>query len=102
MTRRPAFTRRAFRGARKGPRPSALLSRWRRDAGVLLVGDLLHPLDNLAIEVFLDGEVGHRGRRRRAMPVSLARRDPDHVSWPDFLDRSALDLYPPDAGRHDQ
>src|ERR1035438_8402698 len=32
---------------------------------VLLVGHLLHPIDGLAIELFLDGKVGHRSEERR-------------------------------------
>ena len=39
---------------------------------------------------------------RRAVPVLLARREPDHVAGPDFLDRPALALRPAAAGRHDQ
>src|SRR5205823_13645487 len=37
---------------------------WRRNAGVLLVGDLLHPVDDLDLEVFLNGEVGDRSGGR--------------------------------------
>ena len=32
----------------------------------------------------------------------LTRRDPDHVTRPDFLDRAAPALRPAAAGRHDQ
>ena len=51
-----------------------------RSAGVLLVADLLHPVDGLAVERFLDGDVRHRRGRRRAVPVLLAGREPDHVA----------------------
>src|SRR5690242_12928032 len=46
---------------------------------VLLVRHLLHPLDHLAVQLFLDGEVRHRGRRRSAVPVLLVRRTPHDV-----------------------
>src|SRR3954469_20117584 len=49
---------------------------------VLLVGDVLHPLDHLAVEPLLDGDVGHRRGGRRPVPVLLARREPDHVAGP--------------------
>src|ERR1700722_247289 len=35
-------------------------------APVLLVADLLHPVDRLAVEPLLDGDVAHRRGRRRA------------------------------------
>jgi hypothetical protein len=35
-------------------------------APVLLVADLLHPVDRLAVEPFLDGDAAHRRGRRRA------------------------------------
>src|SRR6185369_2353071 len=57
---------------------------WR--AAVVVVAHLLHPLDRLAVELLLDGDVSHRGRRRRAVPVLLAARDPDHVARTDLLD----------------
>src|SRR4051794_36967217 len=44
---------------------------------VLLVGDVLEPLDRLAVERFLNGDVLHRVLGRRAVPVLLARREPD-------------------------
>ena len=39
---------------------------------------------------FLNGDVRHGRGRRGAVPVLLARREPDHVARPDFLDRAAL------------
>src|SRR5436305_14086048 len=68
-----------------------------RSPGILLVGHLLHPLDDLAVEVLQDGEMGHRGRGRGAVPVPLARRDGHDVSRPDLLDGSTFDLHAPDA-----
>src|SRR3954463_5430026 len=62
---------------------------------VLLVADLLHPLDRLAVERLLDGDVRHPRRRSRAVPVPLFRRAPDHVART-YLDlRPALALHPP-------
>ena len=69
---------------------------------VLFVAHLFHPFNDFAVELFLNGDVRHGSGRRRAMPVLLARREPDHVSRPDFLDRAALALRPSAARRHDQ
>src|SRR5438105_10791165 len=69
---------------------------------VLLVADFFHPLNWFAVERLLNGDMSHGGCRRRAMPMFLARRKPDDIAWPDFLDRSALALRPADAGRDDQ
>src|SRR5947208_11405873 len=52
---------------------------------VLLVGDLLHPVHGLVVELLVNGDVGQRGRRRGAVPMLFTRRDPDHVTRPDFL-----------------
>ena len=38
---------------------------------VLFVADLLHPLHDLAVERLLNGDMGHRRGRRRAMPMLL-------------------------------
>src|SRR5579859_415567 len=46
--------------------------------------------------------MGHSGCWRGAVPVLLARREPDHVTRPDFLHRSALALDPAATGRDDQ
>ena len=42
---------------------------------ILFVADLLHPLDGLAVQRFLDGDVTHAGRGGRAVPVLLAGRN---------------------------
>ena len=39
---------------------------------VLLITDLLHPLDHLALERLRNCDVGHRGGRRGTVPVFLA------------------------------
>ena len=65
----------------------AIPCRSARLSGVLLVGDFLHPLDDLPVLMLLDRDVRHRGRWRGAMPMLLAGRKPDHIAWPDLLDR---------------
>src|SRR5947207_2298945 len=44
---------------------------------VLFVGHLLHPVDDLAVQLFLDGDMRHGCRRRGAMPMLFARWAPD-------------------------
>src|SRR5436190_2061009 len=63
---------------------------------------LLHPVHRLAVEFLLDGDVRHRGRRRRSVPVLLPRRTPDHIAGVDLLDRTAPLLHPATAHRYDQ
>src|SRR5262245_22529067 len=69
---------------------------------ILVVADLLHPFHGLAVETFLHGDVRHGGRRRGAVPMFFARRDPDHVTRPNLLDRPAQPLRAAAAGQHDQ
>jgi hypothetical protein len=52
---------------------------------VLFVGHLFHPIDHLAIEVFLNSDMCHRGGGRSPMPVLLAGRNPDHIARANFL-----------------
>jgi hypothetical protein len=66
-------------------------------ASVLLIGDMLHPIDHFAIELFLDGDMCHRRRWRRTVPVLFARCEPHHITGADFLDRSAVALRPATA-----
>src|SRR6058998_3363204 len=56
---------------------------------VLLVGHFLHPVDNLAVQLFLDGDMRHGCRRRGAMPMPFARRAPDDVARSNHPDRAA-------------
>src|SRR5438067_975111 len=72
------------------------------ESRILVVADLLHPVDDLAVQRFLDGDMGHRRRRLGAVPMLLAGRRPDHVTWADLLDRSAPALHPTAARRDDQ
>jgi len=69
---------------------------------VLLVADLFHPVDNLTVELFLNGDVHHGRGRCGSMPVLLAGLEPDHITGPDLLDRSALALDPAAASRDDE
>src|SRR5579859_2656837 len=69
---------------------------------VLFVADLFHPIDGLAIEPFLYGDVRHRGGWRGAMPMFLSRREPDHITRTNLLDRPTPALDPATASRHHQ
>src|SRR6184192_2485685 len=71
-------------------------------APVLLVADLFHPFHGLAIELFLNGDVRHGGGCRGAVPMLLTRRNPDHVTGPNLLDRASPTLRAATARRHDQ
>src|SRR6266853_806152 len=64
--------------------------------------NLFHPLHDLAVEMFLNGEVRDRGAGRGAVPMLLTGRNPDHVTGPNLLDRPSPALRAPSAGRHDQ
>src|ERR1700722_8237789 len=77
---------------------------WRngRSALVLLVADLFHPLHRLAVERLLDGDVGHGGGGRGAMPMFLARREDHDVARTNLLDRAAFALRPAAAHRDDE
>ena len=61
---------------------------------VLLVGDVLHPIDDLAIYLLLNGNVGHPRGRSRTMPVLLAGGEPDYVTGPDLFDWPVLSAEP--------
>src|SRR2546422_864540 len=71
-------------------------------AGVLLVGHLLHPVHDLAVQLLLDGDMRHCGVRRCAVPVLLARRTPQDVAGPKYSDGSAPALNQTEARRHDE
>src|ERR687893_483685 len=63
---------------------------------------MLHPGDSLAVKGLLNSDMRHGRGRRRAMPVLLARLEPDHISWTDLLDRAAFALDETVAGRDDE
>jgi hypothetical protein len=47
---------------------------------VLLVADVFHPVDDLAVEHLGDCDVGHRRSRRGAVPVPFARLEPYKIA----------------------
>ena len=62
---------------------------------VLLVRDMLHPLNHFAVQLFLQGNVRHRGGGGRAMPMLFVGRKPDHVTGVNLFHRAAFVLCPP-------
>src|SRR5438270_13448462 len=69
---------------------------------VLLFTHVFHPIHNLAVLLFLDGDVRHGRGRRSSVPVFLAGREPDHVTGTYFFNRTAPPLRPPAARSHDE
>ena len=61
---------------------------------ILLVANMLLPVDSLTIELFLDRDMSHACSCSRPMPVPLARREPDHITRMDFLNRTSFALNP--------
>src|SRR6516164_5278469 len=64
---------------------------------VLFVADVLHPVDDPAIERLRNGYVGHCRRGRGAVPVLLAWCKPHDVARRNVFDRAPRALYPPCA-----
>src|ERR1039457_2379919 len=73
-----------------------------RSSLVLFIADLFHPVNRFAVELFLNGDVRHGRGWRSAVPMLLARREPDHVTRTNFFDRAAPALHASAASRHDQ
>jgi hypothetical protein len=75
-----------------------LSSYWFRfDAGsgsVLFVADMLHPIDDFAVQRFLNRDVCHCGCGCCSMPMLLTGRKPDDITWVDFLDWAVPTLRP--------
>src|SRR5215469_2860180 len=69
---------------------------------VLLVADMLHPGDVFAVERLLRRDMDHAGRRRRAMPMFLIRRNPDDVTGFDHPYRATPALHAAGAGDHEK
>ena len=69
---------------------------------VLLVGYMLHPFDDFAVELFLDGDVCDRRGGGGTMPVLFAGGKPDDIAWMDVLDRTAFELNPTRSSRNDE
>src|SRR5206468_13121438 len=71
-------------------------------AFVLRVANLFQPIYSLPVQRLLNGNVLHRRRRRRAVPMLLTRLEPHYVSRTDLLDRRAVALHPAVAERDNQ
>src|SRR5204862_5458910 len=71
-------------------------------SSVLLVGDVFEPVDRLAIELLLDGDVRHGRCWRRAVPVLFARGKPHDVTGANLFNGSAPALDAAEPGCHDQ
>jgi hypothetical protein len=69
---------------------------------IVFIADRLHPLDVLAIERFLDGDVRHRRRGGRTVPMLVARRAPDDIARADLHLLLAFALRPAAARRDDE
>src|SRR5205823_8825115 len=69
---------------------------------VFLVGHLLQPVDDFAVERLLDRDMAHAGRCGGAVPVPLAGRTHDHVAGADFAFGAAPALHPAGTGGDDQ
>src|ERR1700747_831114 len=65
---------------------------------ILLVADVLHPGDVLAVERLLGGDMNHARRRRGAVPVLFVWRNPDNVARFDLAHFPTPALYPARAG----
>ena len=69
---------------------------------VLFVGDMLHPIHDLAVEPFLNCDVRHGRGGCSAVPMLLSRRESNHIAGVNLLDRAAFPLRPTAAGGHDE
>jgi hypothetical protein len=61
---------------------------------VLLVADFFHPIDHLAIELFLYGDVSHRVCGAGSVPMLFTWGKPDDVTRTDLLDSFTILLHP--------
>ena len=69
---------------------------------VLFIGDFFHPFHDFPVQMFLNGDVGHRRPRSSAVPMLFSRGAPDHVTGSYFQFWTAFALHPAAAGRNDQ
>ncbi len=69
---------------------------------VLLIANLLHPLNDFSVQSLLNGDMRHRRSWTCPMPVLFVRRKPNHIAWPNLFDRSTFALRPTKPGRDDQ
>ncbi len=68
---------------------------------ILFVGDVFHPVDYFAVELFLQGDVGHGGGGGGAVPVLFAGGNPDDVAGADFFYGASPALHAAAARRYD-
>ena len=75
---------------------NATFSAFREDAQPRYCSSLTFSIQSTALpsSALLDGDVGHGGCRRGAVPVLLAGREGDDVAGANFLDSAALALRP--------
>ena len=59
-----------------------------KSGSVLLVNDMLHPINSLTLQRLLNGDMRHRCRGCGSMPMLLSSGKPDHIARPDFLNRT--------------
>src|SRR4051794_37999011 len=69
---------------------------------VLLVTNFFQPVGCVAVELFLNGDMTHRGGRRCAVPVLLAWSERDHITWTDLFDGATPALCPSATGRDEE
>jgi hypothetical protein len=67
-----------------------------------MVADVFHPIDDLPIFFLLNRDVSHARRRRGAMPVLFAGRNPNYITGTDLLDGTVPALNPSTASGHDK
>ena len=70
--------------------------RW--SSAVLFVADLFHPIYGLAVELFDDRDMRHRGSCRRAVPMLFAGWAPDYITGANLLFRLSPTLRPAASG----
>ena len=63
---------------------------------------MFHPVNRLAIEPLLNGDVRHGGSWCGPMPVFLPRLEPDHIPLTNVFNRASPALCPAKALRHNQ
>lgn len=73
-----------------------------RISAIVVVVSFLQPINHLPVERLLDGDVRHRGSRGSAVPVFDTRREPDHVTRTNLLNRAVLLLHPAATKRNDE
>src|ERR1700682_5022695 len=88
----------SMRGVNSGPRHGRVKTLPADLAVVLLVRDVLEPVDVVAVEMLLQGDVHHVGVGSGAVPVLFGGRDPDRVAGPDLADGFPPQLDPAHAG----